>query len=409
MAETETIDPAHEDFVAAALRATKTPMDKGDQLPPLKTEKEPPKQKEPPPKKVEPPAPEKPLPDQLFSKKTEAKAAAAVPKSELDEIETPEFKDPKRKAQWDTLHGKASALEKRAVEAEKKVQEAEKRLSESTGNAKELETLRATLSEKEAKYNEAMGLVKQVNIDLDPAYRSKYVEGRKTIVKSIQKDVSESGGDGDAIAAALALTGSERNKAIAAAIGDLPNFTQGIIGRKIEQLETLDTEGAAQRSNPDDFFASRQREEQERTARQREELQRTANIAFDHALKESSSLEVLTEVPGLEWWNQQRADILKKSREIYDTNQDPRVIARLIIEGQSTPVYRQLFLDQRGETDKWKALAEERGKELSGLYKRTPSVGGGSVRDGGSAKDMTFAEISAGLANGTITKESLGK
>lgn len=393
--------PAHEDFAEVALRITKTPMEDGDQIPPApkKESAQPGKKEEPAPKKD---AGARAFPAELFGKPSEQKKDE-IPtiKSELDEIEQPVFKDPARKAQWDKLHGKAAELEKKKQEAEAKVADMEKRIAEAEARGTDTATLQKRLEEAERKYNESMELVRKVNVELDPAFNDKFVKGRASLVKDISKTVSDAGGDPDSMTVALNLSGSERVKAIASAIQDLPVYIQGIIGRKIDSLTALDDEASTHRSSPEQYLTQRQQDEQQRTAREQQEAARNANLAFDSALKKSSELEVLNEVKELDWWNEQRRAILDNARKFYDSPPSQEAIARRCLEGEAMPIYRQLFLDQRKANEEANAKIAELEKELKNIHSRSPQLGG---RGNGSIdrSNMTFADVARGLIDGSI-------
>lgn len=399
----------HEDFAEVALRVTKTPMAEGDAVPPA-TKKETattPKKEEPAPKKD---ANTRELPSELFGKVPEPKKDEPEPtrKSELEDIEQPDFKDPKRKGQWDALHGKADKFEKQAWAAEVKAAELEKKIADADERGKDTETLQAKLVEAERKYAESMELVRKVNVELDPAFNEKFVKGRAILVKDIATTVSDAGGDADSITIALNLSGRERTKAIAAAIQDLPVFTQGIVGRQIENLSSLDTEAATHRSTPEQYLKQREHDEQQRTTREQQEMAQRNNLAFDSALKRASGLEVLNEVKGLDWWNDQRKQILDNSRKFYESPPSQEAIAQRCLEGEVMPIYRQLFLDVRKEGQQKDVKIAELEGELKKIHSKSPQLGGRGSSTADRA-NMTFAEIGMGVMNGSIPVNGSGK
>ncbi len=115
------------DFADRALQTITTPEGKPPPKPPESAAPKDPT-KEPPKSKI---------PDSVFEKKepaaAEVKVEAKTDEFEIDKIPSPDFKDPTRKGQWETLKGKALEFEKKSREAEKKIAEQEAKIAAAEG------------------------------------------------------------------------------------------------------------------------------------------------------------------------------------------------------------------------------------------------------------------------------------
>jgi len=391
---TETPDQP-DDFASVALRAMTTDeaAAKKEASAPVKTEAAPVKTET-----------KGKIPEELFN--APAKKDDPTPVPVTDELETskiakPEFKDPKRAAQWDELHGKASTFEKQAKENAKKATELEAKIKEFEAKGKDTEALQTKLVDLEKQNQEYLALVRQVNVELDPEFRAKHIDGRKKLIDAAKTIVDESGGNPSDVETALNLTGKARVEALATVADGMSSFQQGRLGRIIDELSNLDAEALSKRTSPDKYLEQRAKEEEARQFKEVEERNRIANSAYESAVqKASSELEVLRRVEGMDEWNKQGQEILSKAKELWTSNRDPEVAARKIIDGFSAPVYRQLFLDQRTENASIRKELEEAKAELKKLYGNGPRINGSPSSNNGAPMD--FATQATGLMNGSI-------
>lgn len=374
-------------FAEAALKAIKTDPDAPT---PADTAT-------PTPEKKETPTPDaRRVPDELFGgKKQEAAETKTEAASEIDKLTDIQTTDKKVGDAWKALKAQGKAEEKRANELTAKATELEKRIAEFEAKGKDTEALQTKLAALEKQNSEYIELVRKVNVELTPEFQQSRAR-RNELVNGIKSLVGDAGGDGAAIESALRLKGSDQIKAVADVIGDLPTYVQGIIGAEIKELSQLDKTVDAARSNPEEYLATRQREEQERTSKERETMIRTAQLAFDHADKRlGSDLEVLRNVEGLEWWNKQAADIRQNARRKFEVEaaSDPNVAAEVCIRAEAMTVYRDLFQDQRAENSKQASKIKELETELKKVYGTSPGLRAALPSSANGGKRPFFAEV----------------
>lgn len=330
------------------------------------------------PAKKEPAAePSRKAPDELFGGKKEepAKVTEAEPSSAIDKIADPVTSDRKVSENWKALKAAAKAEENRANESQAKAAELEKRIADAEAGGKRTAELEAKLATLEKENAEQMALVRKVNAELDPAYQQKRTE-RGNAVNDLKQLVKDSGGDPDALESALRLKGSEHIKAVADVIGDLPNYVQGIIGAKISEVAAIDRALDSARGNPEEYLQSRQREMQETEAKERAEFTRSAQLAYEHAEKKlTAELEVLRDTEGLpDFWVKQAREIKANARKDFELNSDPGRAAQICLEAHSMRVYRDLFLDMRGENAKLQAKVSDQDSQLKKVYGNSPNL-----------------------------------
>lgn len=346
------------------------------------------------------------IPANLFDSPAEKKAVAEpvaeVSKSELDSITKPDFKTPKAGEQWDALHTKAKGFEKQAGESAKLIADLQAKLVEAEGKTKQGDEAQTKYAEMERKHNDAMELVRKVNIDLDPEFRSKYVDGRNALVKQARTIVEESGGNPDDIQTALSLKGKSQVDALAAVADPMNSFQQGRLGRIVDALAALDDEAASKRSSPDEYLKQREEFGKQERLRLEDERGKHMSVAFTDAFDSASrDIEVLRRTENMPDWNKQGEDIAARAREKWQTNKDATFAARKFIEAEAMPVYRQLFLDQREENKGMAAELASAKAELTAIHGNRPgmrSKSGVALPDG---KGMDWAQRTAASMAGT--------
>lgn len=386
------------DFAARALKITRTDEANIPELGGKKPEVEPPPviekkeatQKEPDKNR---------LPTELFDgKKEPVQKEEESTTFEIDKITDPEFKDAKRKAQWDEVKTQGREWEKKAKAGEAKATELEARIKELDGKGKDTEGLQAKLEALEKQNAEWREIIQKVNIELDPEFRKTHIEGRKKLIENARAIVEESGVDANVIETALNLRGKPRIEAIKSIEEELGSFQSGRLGRVIDALNELDASAEAKRSSPDKYIAEQQARRTQQESEQRDKMARTANLAYDAAEKKTAAeLEVLRPVDGNDWWNDQGNNIRKGARELYLNNEDPQVAATVCLQAKAMPVYRDLFLNQRQENAKLSAELAEKTAELKKLFKTTPPLRGGGSAPSSGPKDF------ATVAHNTMT------
>ncbi len=379
------------DFASIALKLTKTDPDAPKEQA-KETVKEPAKEAAKEPSKI---------PSELFKQPDKETEKPTESKSAIDEIQAPETKDPRSKDRWDKLVAKGKEFEKTATDRAARIAELESKVKESEQmgfNAKDLQAkLDAALKERE----DALSLVRKVNVELDPEFRRMHVEGRNKLISNAKTIVEESGGEGKDVETALNLRGKPRADALAAVAETLNAFQSGRLGRIIDELSALDDAAEAKRTNPDEYLKTRAKEDEVRTAKEREEQARVSNSAFDLAEQRlSKELEVLRHADGFDDWNAKGEAIRKRAREQWAKGVDFETAAAKFIQAEAVGEYRALFLDQQAEAQKALKKVSELEAELKSMHGRGPGLRGSGGGDKAGVVD--FASQAAGLMNGSI-------
>lgn len=343
--------------------------------------------------------PERPsIPDQVLSKKSAGEPEKKEPvkvESEIDKIADPNFHSPVKKAEWDAVKSKGKEFESKWRASEQKTADLEKRIAEAELKGKNTTELETKLAEMEKQNREYLGLVQKVNVELDPEFRKNYVEGRQKLINTARSLVEEGGGVPDEITTALNLKGKPRVDAIAAVVGDMPNFQQGRIGEIISKLTALDEEAEVRRGNPEKYLEDRQREDQQRDQQERTQRSKAAQVAFESARsKISTELRFLTKVddPEFKDWNDRRDAIIQTGEQFFTTNTDMEAAARAAIMAQAAPHLESMLFEEREYSKGIEVELAAAKEELKKLYGTVPSLSGKVGSHGTQAvRDMDFA------------------
>lgn len=337
--------------------------------------------------------PKKGVPDQLFKKEEAAKVEEKKDESEFDKIPDPDFKDPKRKADWDGIKARGKTFEQQAKDNAAKAAALEARIAEAEAKGKSTEELQEKLSKLEQQNAEWSELVTKANVEAHPEYRKKYVDGRNDLIGKAQQLIRDNDGDADAIATALNLKGKPRIDALRSIADDLPGFQQGQLGQIIEKLDILDTEAAEKRSKSGEYWKELQAQEQAKSQAQKAEYETTINKTFDKVRSAiTKDLEVMNPVEGFEEWSKRVPELHQKAEELFKQNTDHEVAARAAYQAVTQPVYRELYLGEREANTKLTSEVEKMKAELAKIYSGNP----GGMSPGGSTdktvKQMGFLE-----------------
>ncbi len=330
------------------------------------------------------------IPDEVLGRKKEEDKE---PESELAKLAQPDFKDPKRKAQWDELHGKASAFEKelRAERAAKA--ELEKRIVEVEARGGDADKLKERLATLEKQNEEYLKLVRLTNVENDPEFRARHIEGRAQKVKEVEQIITDAGGEAADVAAALALKGKPRVEALRAISDDLPGYLQGLLGQAVRELDTLDREADAKRADAGKYLETREAENRQREREKTEASVKMSELGWERAeRKAKAELSVFNKVEGNEEWNAKVDKLAVEARRDFDSSQEPEARAGLIMRAHAAEVFRARLAE---EMDYSSALEKERDEaraELKKLYAGTPNLTGkGGANGETSVKEMDFA------------------
>lgn len=383
----ETIDPPAQSPFSAALDKVFAPV---AELPPKKKEPaaESPKKEEP-----KPPAPKSGTPKELFAKPEGKKDEVVAPKSAIDEIAEPVKMDAKGKAGWEALKAAAKSSEIKAAELERKIADAK-------AAGKDTETLEARLASQEAKLTEYDAIVTRARLDDHPEFRREFIEGReKEIDKAAQvlEEISDEKGD---IAAALALKGKARSKAIGE-LGEMDHMQAVRLDRLLEKIDDLDERAAAKREQAQESYKELQEQTRQKETASRSDLVKRKHLEFEDTSRSlRGELEVLNRAEGYDDWNARGESILKAAQAAVESN--PNTNIRAEIEARAMPVYRQMFIEANAKVSEHEAKIAELEKELKAIHGKSPSLSSRS-RNGaaeGDAKRPFSAALDRALGGG---------
>ncbi len=360
-----------------------------------------------PAKAPEPKAPDAPkqrVPESLLPKKDEAKAASE-PESELSKFDKPDFKDPKRAAQWSELHSKASEFEKQAraeakarAEAETKIAAMEARIAEAEKAGKNTDALEKKLAEYES-------IVKTVSVENDPEFRARYIEGRAAKVKEIQAIIADAGGDPNDVAAALALKGRDRVDALRSVSDDLPGYLQGLLGTAVRELDSLDREAGEKRTNAEQYLAQRQREDADRQRAEVEKDIRDMELGWQKAQDKAKADFIVFNKTGTDKeWDATVEAAIARAEQTYRSSINREQQAEIIMRAEAAKEIEARYVGEveysRGLEKKLAEVEAELKKVYGGA---SPSLRGSSPAPSGAVSEMDFAtrtihEMSGGAA-----------
>lgn len=313
--------------------------------------------------------------------------------SEISKIAKPEFKDPKRAAQWDELHGKAADFEKKSREGERRIADLEKRIADAEAKGKDTEALQSRLADAEKNADEHLKLVRQVNVELDPEFRAKYVEGRSSKVKEVEQIVADAGGEPSDVAAALALKGKARVDAMRLISDDMPGYLQGLLGTAIRELDTLDRDADAKRSDAGKYLADRQRESDRLAQLELQDRVKNEEIGWQKAERKiAAEFVALNRLDGNEEWNATRDKTIEAARQDYESAHAPEKKAEFILGYHVAKTYQARLTEEMEYSGKMEKENTSLKAELKKLYGGAPSLTGRASSNGETAtKDMDFA------------------
>ena len=336
------------------------------------------------PEKKAPEKQERGIPDSLIKKPDRVEKQEKANESEIDKIPDPVFKNDGERSNVSNLRKKAKEFEAKASEYEKKALEYEAKIKEFDSKGKDTESLQQKLAELEKQNAEHLATIRKVNVELDPAWRAKHIDGRAKLVGKAKEIATESDIDAAAMESALTLKGKAGAEALRDITSGMDQIQASRLGRIIEDLRSLDESADATRTNPDTYLQERQKQEEERANKERAEFIKSTQLTYESVEKKlASDLEVLKPVDGLDWWNKKGEEIRSKARSTFETNTDPAVAAEVCIRAEAMEVYRDYYLKEREHSEGLEKTLAERDEELRKLYGKSPSLGG---RGGGGEK-----------------------
>lgn len=180
-------------------------------------------------------------------------------------------------ANFKKLAAERDAAEKKAADiaAEfEKVKAAKPELpSEVKQQLADLEALRA-------EHAKAMDMLEKIGAERSPAYQTKYVKGRATLIEKATTLVKNLGGDSAAFAAAMELKGKDRSAAMANAMEQMESFDVQRVAAIVTELESLDEEGSKFLGNARESLQAEEQRAQQQEHERRQQLASAQDQTF---------------------------------------------------------------------------------------------------------------------------------
>jgi hypothetical protein len=189
----------------------------------------------------------------------------------------------------------------------------------------------ARLKEELAKYKDT---VVEINIELDPDFRAKYVQGRESKVEKAATKLTNFGGNGDALKDALAMKeGRARTLAIKEAMGEVDPIDQTRVMSLVTDIENLDEEAADVRANSQKEWEKRKQAMAADAETKKTATEANKKAIFDtvaEALKETfwPLRKVEAGVEGADEWNAESDKAREKAWSITQPGVKPEEYAK---------------------------------------------------------------------------------
>jgi hypothetical protein len=322
---------------------------------------------------------------QLFRKKAGSETQETAPESEIDKIKPPEKLSEANQTGWEALRGKAKTFEARVRELETEYPTLKEK-------AAAVEKLEAELKSREEALAQAKAHVERADAANSPEFRSKYVDGRAKIVSDVEALVKANEGDPADVAAALALKGAARMKALASVAESIPGFQQGILGNLLQQLDSLDTEAAAKLEKSGDYWKEVQAERAAKDQQAAEAFTKQSRVAFDAAKRRAAAdIQVLQRVEGNDEWNARAETIIKDAEKAFFETDSLDTGAEMAILAKSAPVFRDMLVAEMDRSDGLEKKVADLEAELRKIHGGAPGATGRANGERPAAK-MSFME-----------------
>lgn len=382
-------------FAAALENFKGTPETPGGDGTDNPTKKEPPPKKEPSAK--EPPAPEqkKGAPRELFKKpETAPTPTPAEPKSALDDIAAPEFKDEKSKKGWEALKAAGKDWETKYLALEK--QNTERKTA-----GKDTETLETRIAELDKRLKESDEIVTRARLEDHPQFRAEFIDGRQKLVEDAKKIVADSGLDAKDIETALNLSGKPQADALSELAKEMSAFQSGRLGRVVDAITDLDERAAAKRADAKKAYDTLREQQRQQETQSAADQQKNRMTEFDNVARElSGTLEVLKRAEGHDEWNATAERIIRESRA--HVEQHPGSNPRAEILARTGAVYRDLFVQADDAREAAEKERDQLKADLKKIHGKSPSLDGRrtATTPTGEKSSRPFSEKLAQLTSG---------
>lgn len=224
--------------------------------------------------------------------------------------------------------------------------------------AKQVAELQAQLD----KYKDA---VVAVNVELDPDFRAKFVDGREVIVNKAVSKANAYGANGDALKEALGMPeGRARSAAIKEALSELDDVDRSRVLQFVGEVEKLDDERADLQKNPQQAWDKLTKAQAEARQKQAEQAEAYKQDVFDRVSKTLPSKLTLLRpvdpsVPGGKEWNDSVAEIKENAYKLLGNEATPEQLAEAALWATAGPKIQEKWMADRTELAKLRTALKE--------------------------------------------------
>ena len=324
----------------------------------------------------------------------------ADPLKEFDEVEKGIRSDKVRES-FVSLRKIAATERDKAAAAQKIADELKQKLETGATNP-EIEKRMKALEAENIQYKDA---ITALNVEYDPAYQVKYVQGEQKLIDRAAQRVADGGGDADAFKNAMKLTGKDQTAALRKALDDVDDIQKPRVMAVMEQIATLQDERAELRKDPQQSWEKLQRSREEVRRRQNQEADVLRKQTFDRVTRELSETVPLLStvdptVKGGAEWNEAVKGARERALTHFSPEAKPDAAMRVAIMGEDYVRVQNLLLEERKVTrEQAKKIAE---------YEGTVPKPRGSRQPPPREKDGGIMDTSRGLGDILVEQANAG-
>jgi hypothetical protein len=174
----------------------------------------------------------------------------------------------------------------------------------------------------EAENKELREAITAINVEYEPGFRSKYVEGRQKLLDKAVARVKEYGGNVDLFNDALAQTGKTRTATLKEALTDVDELDRPRIISVLDQVQALDDERADLQKDPQKAWETLQARQSEQNRTNAEKEARRKEDAFERIVMaiadDNPTLRTVDDTTeGAADWNQPIKEALTKGKALF--------------------------------------------------------------------------------------------
>lgn len=211
------------------------------------------------------------------------------------------------------------------------------------------------LAETKAELDRYRDAMVEVNVELDPKYRDKYVKGRATMVDKTAAKFKAFGGNEETLKDALSMReGKQRNGAIKEILAEVEDFERGKILSLINDIDKLDDESDEQRANSQVAWEKLKKERAADAEKKKAETDSFKRTVFDKVAdllgKEVLPLRTVPDdAEGAAEWNATRAKIIEDGFKLAEPGVAPEEYAAAALWRYAGPILQTILVSTRND------------------------------------------------------------